>query len=93
MIAAFLFALTIATAIFWGGYVGSVLWGWFIVPLGVPAIDYLHAVGISCVLQTFLGIRNSSPNKNETAIDVLLESLFYTAAVPLFALMIGWLVK
>ena len=33
-------------AMFYSGFVLSMGWGWFIVPLGVPEIGVLHAMGI-----------------------------------------------
>ena len=30
----------------WAGFVLSVVWAWFIVPLGVPAVGMWHAAGI-----------------------------------------------
>jgi uncharacterized membrane protein AbrB (regulator of aidB expression) len=29
--------------------VGVALWGWFVVPLGVPAVGMVHALGLSLV--------------------------------------------
>jgi len=43
--------LLIASALFLvHGVVLTQLWGWFIVPLGVPAISLAWAVGLSCVV-------------------------------------------
>lgn len=35
------------------GWVLSLLWGWFIVPLGVPAVGVVHAIGIAFVVGMF----------------------------------------
>lgn len=47
-----LFALPLlaAAAIMIDGYVVMHLWRWFLVPLGLPAITYLHAAGISMLV-------------------------------------------
>ena len=31
------------------GYVLHAMWGWFVVPLGVPAVGIVHAIGIAGV--------------------------------------------
>lgn len=33
--------------IFWRAFVMTRLWGWFVVPLGLPAIGIAHAIGLS----------------------------------------------
>jgi hypothetical protein len=33
--------------------VAATIWGWFVVPLGVPAIGYAHAYGLCVVAWTF----------------------------------------
>jgi len=42
-------ALFIPTIIF-SGFVTAELWGWFVVPLGVPAIGIAHALGLRLVV-------------------------------------------
>lgn len=32
------------------GLIFSVLWGWFVVPLGVPAINVAHGIGLAVLL-------------------------------------------
>lgn len=51
--------MTIAYALgnIYFGYVNSILWGWFLVPLGLPAIGVFHACGIQFTLAGFLGLR------------------------------------
>lgn len=41
--------LGIPTALI-GGWALSELWGWFIVPLGAPAISVIHAVGLKLTI-------------------------------------------
>lgn len=86
--------VSIGLSVFWGGYVASTLWNWFIVPLGVPAITYLHAVGISTVINAFLGSRGySAPKDSEAAISEADLGLLYASVAPLLLLILGWLVK
>ena len=49
------FAVAVLTLIA-AAFTLSTLWGWFIVPLGAPAIGIAHAAGIS-VLLTYLKMR------------------------------------
>lgn len=85
------------TVALWGNYEGipqyvaSTLWNWFIVPLGVPAINYLHAVGIITVINVFLGSRGYSVSKDiENEADL---GFLYASIAPLLLLILGWLVK
>lgn len=41
-------------ATFFGGYTLMVLWGWFAVPLGLPAIGIFHALGLGFLVSTFM---------------------------------------
>ncbi len=69
----------------WFGFVISMLWGWFIVPLGVTAINTWHAVGISAFF-TLMRASTSSTAEKETDIG---QSLFRVFVYPLSALIIG----
>jgi hypothetical protein len=46
-------ALGIVVAAIISGVVLVVLWGWFIVPLGVPALKVAHGIGF-CLVTSFL---------------------------------------
>lgn len=39
------------------GWAVSTLWGWFVVPLGVQALSFAHAYGISTMASVFMGTR------------------------------------
>ena len=79
--------------IFWGGYVAATLWGWFMVPLGVVAITYWHAVGLGSLLSVYLGSRGTSSNSDESLGEVLLKGLLLSVIIPLVSLGLGWLAK
>lgn len=83
------FALVTALQIFWGGFVASSLWGWFVVPLGLSAISYWHAVGLCCLLTLFVGGQPPADDRTDIRDDILYEAL---AAVlkPAFMLLVGW---
>ena len=42
-----------ATAILVGGFAVSTMWGWFIVPLGAPAMSLAHGYGLSLFVTLF----------------------------------------
>ena len=42
-----------AIAILVGGFAVSTMWGWFIVPLGAPAMSLAHGYGLSLFVSLF----------------------------------------
>lgn len=83
--------------IFWGGYVLSVLWSWFIVPtLGAPSITYLQAAGLTIVVNTFLGRRghdaDMKANQGKSGDEKVIEAITMALAFPAIALAVGWIV-
>lgn len=67
------------------GWAISVLWGWFLVPLGAPAIGIAAAVGIAVLATAFRG-RGKKPEDDSWF-------LLRTAMHPLFCVGIGWIAK
>lgn len=45
----------------WIAFVASILWGWFMVPLGAPAISWGHALGLFALMALFLTKRPTEP--------------------------------
>lgn len=64
----------------------SVLWGWFIVPLGLPVIGTAAAVGISVTVSVIRGRRKGPDEEGWRAITM-------SALQPWFCLAIGWIAK
>lgn len=65
----------------------TIMWGWFIVPLGVVAIGKAHAYGISVMLSLF---RNSPARRGEndrTGIELVIAALLTTG----FMLLMGYI--
>lgn len=87
----FVFVITALITIFWGGFVTATLWGWFMVPLGVKAITYWHAVGLGALFGVFTGSRGLQ--KEGEAGDIVLYGLVMAAAIPAVCLAFGWLAK
>ena len=89
-------ALAVACAL-WGGFAASVLWGWFVVPLGVPEVSMLHAVGLTLALRALAGFSGKpQPDKHEdkmVALRALGRVLSVATVAPGAALAIGWVVR
>lgn len=70
------------------------LWGWFVVPLGVAAIGYWHALGFK-ILATIVvkGISETKSRKELIAGDDWLENLLSVPVTYLFVWGLGWLIS
>jgi hypothetical protein len=93
-----LVALSLAVACaLWGGFAASVLWGWFVVPLGVPEVSMLHAVGLMLALRALAGFSGKpQPDKPEdkmVALRALGRVLAVATVAPGAALAVGWVVR
>ena len=51
LIAASIYSLTLV------GFVSSVLWGYFMTPLGLPVLNMFHAAGIALLISVMMGTR------------------------------------
>ena len=76
-----------------GGYVLSVMWGWFIVPLfGLPLLSIPYAIGLNLIV-SFLTQPNYKPSSDkEKAISKVVAEIMVGAFSPLMYLGIGWIV-
>jgi hypothetical protein len=78
--------LAAALGVMWSGFVLSILWGWFMVPLGLPALGVAQAIGIALVA----GMLTHQMPRGEAETSALFAFAFLA---PLFSLAIGWVVK
>lgn len=69
----------------WRGLALSILWGWFIVPLGLPPIGIAIAIGLSLTLSVLVPANRS---KGEDITQEILAAFI----TPLIALCFGWVV-
>jgi hypothetical protein len=83
---------TVLVTIFWGGHVTATLWGWFLVPLGVKAITYWHAVGLGALFGVFMGTRGIEKEEGDITASMLV-GLCMSAVVPAMCLLFGWIAK
>ena len=71
-------------AVLWG-WALAVHWGWWVVPLGLPAISAAHAFGLGVA---FSFVRASVRDKH-AAYDIRIR-LFAEVFIPLASLGLGW---
>jgi hypothetical protein len=82
-----LILLSVFTA--WDGFVLMVLWGWFLIPLGLPAIGLSHAIGLS----TLIGLVTHQMPSEGPSSDRTERGLLWALVVPAISLFIGWIAK
>ncbi len=82
------FAIALVLAA-WKAFVLSIVWGWFVVPLGAPAIGVLHAYGLMLMLSlvTFSLVRHKQMEEIPTS-----ERLIFGLVHPGVALAISGVV-
>jgi hypothetical protein len=69
------------------GFVVWVLWGWFVVPLGVPQIGVAWAIGVSVLVGVLAPTPPPAPDGKRT------DHFAAVAFKPALALLIGWIAK
>lgn len=72
----------------YNAWVLTILWGWFIIPLGVKALSVAHAYGITLVTGLILSNRGVKENKDK---DDWVGSILTWLLLPLVALFFGWI--
>jgi hypothetical protein len=84
--------LVVAISAVLRGWVLSILWRWFAVPMfGLPGIGIAEAVGVALIVAMLTHEHRREPKSESTS-----DSLTDAAAVflrPLFALLVGWVAK
>jgi len=90
MLNAILVIVTIVVGLFWGGFVTSTLWNWFAVPLGVVAIGYGQAIGLSCLAQCLVGSKTLSTTADEDFTEAAFRSFAGVVFIPAVSLFVGW---
>jgi hypothetical protein len=89
VVAALLVILAIVPVLIVHGFVVSIMWGWFMVPLGVPAIGIAHAIGLAGMLGA-LNIAKSTDKVTGRAMAWIMDMLLIRPAI---LLGIGWITK
>ena len=83
LIALFIALAFVAGLIVMRAWVLTILWGWFIVPFGLPALGIAWAIGIAATISIF----TAKPVKSEEGDN---SSLAFAIVQPLMALLIGF---
>lgn len=86
------YLLVIPVLLVWPGYVGSILWEWFVVPLGASSISVFHASGLLMLFALAMGGRGlESKTKDERNAREKAASIFGTGICgPAFILLLAW---
>ena len=86
--------ISIPLGIFLNAYTLLYLWLWFIVPLGVPAIGMVQAMGIMLVKGFMMAKYLPKTQEDETEaskIEKFKGALFFTLSMPIIALGVGYI--
>lgn len=75
------------------GYVLTVLWAWFVVPIfAAPTLRIPYAIGLSTIAGMLT--LHSRPNEQDgTPEEKAIRAVFFSALCSLLALAIGWIVQ
>lgn len=82
----------LALSVIVNGYVLSILWVWFVVPLGLPVISVAHSIGLAMVTG-WLTYQYQTNKKEEDNIKALTEFAILFIVRPLAVLGVGYIVK
>lgn len=78
------YLLLVIPSMVWSGFVMQLMWAWFVVPLGVPAIGIAHALGLRLLAEWMTYQDRDLSDKND-----LLESAIKSFLIPLLMLGLG----
>lgn len=70
----------------------TVLWGWFVVPFGAPALSVPQMLGVLTVVALTKGVKTGTNNKQRTTEDKV-GDFVAVAIFPWVTLLCGWLIK
>lgn len=75
------------------GFVVSVLWKWFVVPLGLPAISVPHGIGLSTLILFMTNDYTYSEELDSSDRNAIIMNTFLIPfGVPLLFLLNGWII-
>jgi hypothetical protein len=84
-------AIIIVPLAIWNGAVISILWGWFIVPLGAPPLTVAHAIGVSLLIG-FIRHKEWKRTPQPNMVEVMEKIGVFLMSGPL-ALVMGYVIK
>ncbi len=68
------------------GWVITKLWGWYVVPFGIPQISVAHAIGID-LLMSYLTMHYTKSERS------IVERIIISVGTPLMFLLFGWIIS
>jgi len=80
-------AMGVVLLVFLRGFALKCMWGWFVMPLGVMALSFWHALGLSVTLLAFTGRSSSTDPKESFGMRVAVA-----ICVTLLLLGVAWLI-
>jgi hypothetical protein len=82
----------VAAGVTWSGYVLSILWGWFVLPIftGAPSLSVAPAIGLTIVVGCLTHLTHQRRDKENPNFK---DEVLHLALAPAIALSIGWIVK
>ena len=87
------FSAVIVVSAVLNGWVLSIMWGWFFVPvLGLPSLSVVQAIGIAMVISYLTSHRDPESNSNEDAGEKFGKAVAHAIFYPLFTLFVAWIV-
>jgi len=77
------------------GWVLSILWGWFVVPLfGVSQISLLQAIGLTAIINMLKSTKVNTDKKSSSkgATEAIISAFVIVFVGPLVSLLFGWII-
>jgi hypothetical protein len=90
LIALILVPLVVAAAAMLDGFVIHLMWSWYMVPLGVPAIGIAHAIGIDLLVS--LTAHQTIPVKDGDK-EFAQKQLIRMFTRPVIILLVAWIAR
>lgn len=89
-----LVVVSVVVSALMNGWVLSVLWGWFVVPLfNVQPLSVATAIGLSLAIGMLVSRESSSSDEKKDLSDAIAGVVVRVVFASLFTLFFGWIVK
>ena len=86
LVLAFIFLIVIGIIVI-HGFIVKLMWGWFVVPLGLPVLSIVHAIGLGLLFKYLTWQHRSKDDKDDSVAIKLTTALLY----PFLILGLGYL--
>lgn len=87
------FVALVALSAVLNGWALAILWGWFMVPFGLPALSIPTAIGVALVVSFLTHQTDHYEDKTKTGGERFATSVVAAFIKAPIALTIGWIVK